>query len=443
MDRPHGSAREDGLDAALLPRGARAVTRALTDRIALANGWTGGQYSLFRIVLGLYLAVHFANLVPYGPELFSSQGSLPDAQASPLAYAFPNVLSFFDPPSFVVAFLLAAVAASVLLVLGYHDRAAAVFLWYVWACLFGRNPLIGNPGLPYVGFLLLAHAFLPPAPYGSLAARGRRDPGGDWRLAPGIFGVAWILMAVGYSYSGLTKLVSPSWTDGSALARVLDNPLARPGIFREALFRLPDLLLRLGTWGALLLEILFAPLALIRRLRPWLWLALLLLHLSLLLIVGFADLSLGMVLLHFFTFDPGWVKAKPGGVERLFYDGTCALCHGAVRFVLAEDPEGKALRFAPLDSEAYRKVAPAEALPDSLVVVTSDGRLLTRSEGGLHVLERLGGLWRIVAALCRPVPRPLRDAAYDLVARVRYRVFGRKEEACPLIPPALRGRFDL
>ena len=37
----------------------------------------------------------------------------------------------------------------------------------------------------------------------------------------------------------------------------------------------------------------------------------------------------------------------------------------------------------------------------------------------------------------------LRDAAYDLVARVRYRIFGRKDEACPFIPAALRGRFDL
>jgi predicted DCC family thiol-disulfide oxidoreductase YuxK len=45
--------------------------------------------------------------------------------------------------------------------------------------------------------------------------------------------------------------------------------------------------------------------------------------------------------------------------------------------------------------------------------------------------------------LGRIVPRPLRDAVYDLVARVRYRVFGRKDDACPIIPKALRSRFDL
>ena len=66
-----------------------------------------------------------------------------------------------------------------------------------------------------------------------------------------------------------------------------------------------------------------------------------------------------------------------------------------------------------------------------------------RSDAALHLLHRIGGGWRRVAALGRLVPRGLRDAVYDLVARVRYRVFGRKDEACPVIPPALRSRFDL
>ena len=133
-------------------------------------------------------------------------------------------------------------------------------------------------------------------------------------------------------------------------------------------------------------------------------------------------------------------------MERLFYDGTCALCHGAVRFVLARDPEGRAFRFAPLDGAAFRAVATDErraSLPDSIVLATDDGRLLTRSDAVLHILGRLGRGWRVLARLGRLVPRGLRDAAYDLVARVRYRVFGRKDDACPVIPPALRSRFDL
>jgi len=133
-------------------------------------------------------------------------------------------------------------------------------------------------------------------------------------------------------------------------------------------------------------------------------------------------------------------------VELLFYDGTCALCHGAVRFVLAHDPHGRAFRFAPLDSAAFRARVAEDAraaLPDSIVLATEDGRLLTRSDAALHVLDRLGGALGVVARWGRLVPRPLRDAVYDLVARVRYRVFGRKDDACPVIPPALRSRFDL
>lgn len=132
--------------------------------------------------------------------------------------------------------------------------------------------------------------------------------------------------------------------------------------------------------------------------------------------------------------------------ERLFYDGSCALCHGAVRFVLARDPEGRAFRFAPLDGDAFRAAVPEEVragLPDSLVVLTEDGRALTRSEGALHILRALGGGWAFLAGGARLVPRPVRDALYDFVARIRYRVFGRRQEACPRIPPSLRGRFDL
>src|SRR5438270_824416 len=195
----------------------------------MKNGWTGGQYSLVRAAFGTYLFVHFAQLTPWAAELFSNQGVLADGRASPLLHLFPNVLALWDGPAFTTALVAAAAGLSVPFAAGICDRAAAVALWYVWACLHGRMPLISNPGLPYVGWLLLAHAALPPAPYGSWAARGRTDPANGWRMPEGIFLAAWILMALGYTYSGVTKLVSPSWTDGPALARVLDNPLARPG----------------------------------------------------------------------------------------------------------------------------------------------------------------------------------------------------------------------
>lgn len=409
----------------------------------MTNGWTGGQYSVFRAALGAYLTVHFLTLVPWGRELFSDRGMLPHATASPLALAFPDLLTAFDAPAVVTALLLLAAGASVLLAAGLHDRAAAVFLWYVWTCLLGRNPLILNPGIPYIGWLLLAHALLPPAPLGSLAARGGK-PVGRWRMPATIFTGAWILMAVGYTYSGATKLVSPSWIDGTAVARVLENPLARPGLLRETALGLPPELLTLATWATLALELLFAPLALSRRLRPWIWTMALAMHVGLIALIDFADLSLGMVMLHLFTFDPDWVPPrKPRSPETVFYDGGCGLCHWAVRFLLSEDrtPDG-AFRFAPLRGTSFQALATeAVGLPDSLVLRTDDGRMLTRSRAVLHLGHRLGGLWRVLAGLLGRLPLAVLDRSYDAVARFRHRVFAPPEAACPIVPRELRSRL--
>ena len=421
-------------------RGAASEPR----RVAAVPGFTGGQYSLWRALFGAYLALHFALLVPYGAEVFSSSGMLPDAGASPLVRLFPNVLALHDSPAFVTALLAAAAVASAAVAAGWRDRAAAVLVWYAWACLYGRNPLIANPGLPYVGWLLLAHALTPAAPFGSLAARARVDPRGGWYLPRSLWVGAWVLMAVGYSYSGLTKLDSPSWLDGTAFARVLENPLTRPGPAGELARALPAPLLVAVAYGGLAAEILFAPLALFSRTRPWIWLALLAMHLGLVVLVDFADLSLGMIVLHLFTFDPRWLPPPQAGEDAVFYDGTCGVCHRAVRFAIAEEPTGAAFRFAPLGGPTFEAAfAPSEraALPDSVVVRTADGRTLVRSEAALRVLARCGGAWRAIAAALRLVPRSWRDRAYDLCASVRYRLFARPKEACPLFPRELANRF--
>jgi len=263
-------------------------------------------------------------------------------------------------------------------------------------------------------------------------------------MPDGIFAVAWILMALGYTYSGVTKLVSPSWRDGTALAYVLDNPLARPSILRDVVLSLPPVLLRIATWGALAAELSFAPLALIPRVRSWIWTAMLLMHVSLMALLDFADLSLGMLMLQMFTFNPAWVRPRPvPATDLLFYDGNCGLCHRAVRFVLAED-SAAAFRFAPLDSDLFRSVIPAgkrNDLPDSFVILTVGGVVLTRSAAVRYLLARLGGIWRLVGGLAGLIPTRLRDVGYNAIARFRSRLFARPAAACPVLPVHLRDRF--
>ena len=412
----------------------------------MSNGWTGGQYSIFRAMLGAYLLAHFGQLFPYGAELFSNTGALPDASASPLLFLFPNVFALADDPVTVQLVLAIGCMLSIALVLGWRDRVAALGAWYILACLFGRNPLISNPSLPYVGLMLVLHALLPRAPFGSLSARGRSDPGGGWSFSEDVYLVAWILMALGYSYSGYTKLVSPSWLDGSAFARVLENPLARPTAFREWVLGLPPVFLKGATWGALVAELLFAPLALSARFRKWMWLAMALMHVGLVVLIDFADLSAAMLLLHFFTFDTAWVRAaNPGPLEQIFYDGHCGLCHRGVRFVMAEDLPGGRFRLAPLQGTTFVALVPESqraGLPDSIVVRRASGELLSRSVAMLYLMSRLGGLWRVAATGLGLVPTAILDVCYDAIARVRHRLFTRPEETCPLIPPVLRARFD-
>lgn len=130
----------------------------------------------------------------------------------------------------------------------------------------------------------------------------------------------------------------------------------------------------------------------------------------------------------------------------LLYDGVCALCNGLVRFVVARD-RGDRFRFASLQSDlAHTLLRRHGKDPDDLAtlyVVLGAGeageRLLERSTAVLRALEELGPAWRALSHLTI-VPRPLRDAVYALVARTRYRVFG-KHESCPLPLPSARGKF--
>ena len=125
----------------------------------------------------------------------------------------------------------------------------------------------------------------------------------------------------------------------------------------------------------------------------------------------------------------------------LLFDGVCNLCNGVVQFVIRHDPAGR-FRFAALQSEAGQALLKQFSLPtsqfDSFVYV-KDGQFYTESTAALLVARDLGGAWSLLWGLI-VVPRFLRDAVYRLVARNRYRVFG-KQDACMIPTPELRARF--
>lgn len=401
------------------------------------NSWTGGQYSLYRALLGAYLIVHFAMLLPYGAEVFAAGGTVADGAMSPLFGVLPNPLQWSDAPWAVSTLLAAGVAAGVAVAAGWGDRVGAVAAALILGWLFQRNPLIANPSLPLLGWMLVLHAFVPTRPFGSLvAARRGVDP--DWRLPKHLYLALWVMLALCYSHSGWTKLASPSWMAGDTIRLVLENPLARDHALRGWLLATPPIVLQALTWGVLWLETLFAPLAVVRWFRPWIWLGMLLAQLGFLALLNFADLTFPMLLVHLLAFDPAWLdRFATRRTAVVLFDGDCAFCHATVRLAAHED-RAQRLRFAPLAGSTASRLLGATQLPhdgDSIVLIEAGGATQVKSRAVAGVLERLGGLWLLPAWMLRATPRVVGDAGYDLVGRWRYRLAGRRDAVgatCPL-----------
>lgn len=113
----------------------------------------------------------------------------------------------------------------------------------------------------------------------------------------------------------------------------------------------------------------------------------------------------------------------------VFFDDICVLCSSSVGLILRNDPRKK-FHFASIGSEIYHqnlKELKLEAadLPDSIILLKNN-RIYTRSTAALRIAARLRFPWPLLSILYI-LPRFLRDPLYDLVARKRYRWFGKRE----------------
>jgi len=125
----------------------------------------------------------------------------------------------------------------------------------------------------------------------------------------------------------------------------------------------------------------------------------------------------------------------------LFFDGLCNLCTASVQFIIRHDPKQR-FRFASLQSTTARSIlgqsVSATDKPDSFLL-WENGTVYSRSEAALRVTRRLSGAWPLLY-MFRIVPVGIRDGIYNIVARNRYRWFGRKNE-CWVPSAALQQLF--
>jgi predicted DCC family thiol-disulfide oxidoreductase YuxK len=119
---------------------------------------------------------------------------------------------------------------------------------------------------------------------------------------------------------------------------------------------------------------------------------------------------------------------KSADLPRIIvFDGICHVCSGGVRFLERHRIE-PSFRLIPMQApEGKALLAEYGIDPDDPVtfLVLDQGRHFTQSDGSIHIIAAMGGLWRLVLMACM-IPKPARDWLYRLLARNRYRWFGRR-----------------
>ncbi|ELR68103.1 hypothetical protein C900_00953 [Fulvivirga imtechensis AK7] len=128
--------------------------------------------------------------------------------------------------------------------------------------------------------------------------------------------------------------------------------------------------------------------------------------------------------------------------DIILFDGVCNLCNGAVNFVLDRDPDEQFF-FASLQSQTATTLLKDQHYDHtslkSIIVITKEGKLLTRSDAALYVAGKLKGGWKLMSVF-KIIPTVIRDFVYDIIARYRYTLFGKRDQ-CRIPTPELRQRF--
>jgi predicted DCC family thiol-disulfide oxidoreductase YuxK len=141
------------------------------------------------------------------------------------------------------------------------------------------------------------------------------------------------------------------------------------------------------------------------------------------------------------TLQTGEFPAEDSESTILLFDGVCHFCHAAVHFIIRRDPEAR-VRFASMQSEVGKRLLKKAGLDParlSTVVLYDHGRVYVKSDAVLRVCRKLNGLWPLLYGGI-VIPRRIRDAFYDGVARNRYRWFGQTEQ-CRVPDRSERFRF--
>lgn len=124
----------------------------------------------------------------------------------------------------------------------------------------------------------------------------------------------------------------------------------------------------------------------------------------------------------------------------ILFDGECHFCDYSVQFIIKRDKRAL-YKFASIQSDAGKELYRKHSVPaeiDSLILVKDD-KCYFKSSAALTICKNLDGGWKLFYGLIM-VPRPIHDYFYGIVAKNRYKWFGKKD-SCILPSPEVRNRF--
>lgn len=125
----------------------------------------------------------------------------------------------------------------------------------------------------------------------------------------------------------------------------------------------------------------------------------------------------------------------------ILFDGVCNFCNASINFIIDRDSKG-VFKFAALQSEIGQEFLKKNGLKQDnfdSIILEKNGIIYQKSDAALEIARNLDGFWKFFYVF-KIIPFFLRNPIYDLVARNRYRIFGRTD-ACRLPTPALKARF--
>lgn len=125
----------------------------------------------------------------------------------------------------------------------------------------------------------------------------------------------------------------------------------------------------------------------------------------------------------------------------IFFDGVCNLCNSSVNYFIKRDKKN-ILKFASLQSDAAKQILlqfGVEKVDLKSIIVLNNNKLYLESSAIIEILKQLGGIYKIFTIFWI-IPKPIRDFLYQIIAKNRYRWFGKKE-SCMIPTPELKNKF--